>query len=90
MNLLYANLLEVQFNHYNLELYLSIAKLCRQNLMMLNDLKEINTELEKAQDQAAKLHYQQAVEALDAAIDIAEESGTNAIRHSTCRDDDLV
>ena len=42
MNLLYANLPEVQFNHYNLEVYLSIAKLCRQNLLMLKDLKEIN------------------------------------------------
>jgi hexosaminidase len=71
MNLLYANLPEVQFNHYNLEVYLSIAKLCRQNLLMLRGLEEINHNLETAQDQAAKLHYQQAVEALDAAIDIA-------------------
>ncbi len=38
MNLLYTNMAEVQFNRYNLEVYLSIAKLCRQNLLMLKGL----------------------------------------------------
>ncbi len=71
MNLLYTNLPGVQFNHYNLEVYLSIAKLCRQNLLMLKGLEEINDDLEKAQDHAAKLRYPQAVDALDAAIEIA-------------------
>jgi hypothetical protein len=71
VNLLYTNLPNVEFNHYNLEVYLSLAKLCRQNLLMLNGLEEINIDLETAQGQAAKLRYPEAVEALDAAIDVA-------------------
>lgn len=71
MNLLYTNMSEVQFNSYNLEVYLSIAKLCRQNLLMLKGLEEINSDLERAQGEAAKLHYPEAIEALDAAIDLA-------------------
>ena len=38
---------------------------------MLKGLEEINDDLEKAQDHAAKLRYPQAVDALDAAIEIA-------------------
>ncbi len=64
-NLLYTNLPEVQFNRYNLEVYLSIAKLCRQNLLLFKELDEINGGLKKAQDEAAKLHSAEAVEALD-------------------------
>jgi len=64
-NLLYTNLPAVQFNRYNLEVYLSIAKLCRQNLLLFKDLDEMNSGLKKAQDEAAKLHYAEAVEALD-------------------------
>jgi hexosaminidase len=69
LNLLYANLSSVQFNRYNLEVYLSIAQLCRQNLQMLKGMEEINGQLEKAQEQAAKLHYKEAVTALDRALD---------------------
>ncbi len=71
MNLLYANLHSVQFNRYNLEVYLSIAQLCRQNLQMLKGLEEIDGQLGKAQEQAAKLHYSEAVAALDQALDTA-------------------
>ena len=61
----------MEFNRYNLEVYLSIAKLCRQNLLMLKDLGEISRALETAQEHAAKLHYADAVEALDRALDTA-------------------
>jgi hypothetical protein len=64
LNLLYANLNSVEFNRYNLEVYLSIAQLCRQNLQMVRGLDEINGELKKAQDEAAKLHYPEALAAL--------------------------
>jgi hexosaminidase len=64
-NLLYTNLPAVQFNRYNLEVYLSIAKLCRQNLLLFKDLDEMNSGLKKAQDEAAKLHSAEAVDALD-------------------------
>jgi hypothetical protein len=71
MNLLYANIPAVQFNHYNLEVYLSIAQLCRQNLLMLKGLDQIDRNLETAQQEAAKLNYPAALEALDAALDAA-------------------
>lgn len=71
LNLLYTNLSSVKLNRYNLEVYLSIAKVCRQNLLMFKALNEIYTSLEKAQEQAAKLHYPDAVAALDQALDIA-------------------
>lgn len=67
--LLYKNLPTVEFNRYNLEVYLSISRLCRQNLLLLKDLEAVNRDLEAAQDQAAKLHYADAVDALDQALD---------------------
>ncbi|MGH9326660.1 MAG: glycoside hydrolase family 20 zincin-like fold domain-containing protein [Terriglobia bacterium] len=73
MNLLYKNLGSVEFNRYNLEVYLSIAGLCRQNLLLLTGLDEINHDLEVAQADAAKLHYADAVGALDEALDTAGE-----------------
>ncbi len=71
LNLLYRNLPSVEFNRHNLEVYLSIAKLCRQNLLMLVDLDEISRSLETAQNHGAKLQYTDAVEALDQALDAA-------------------
>jgi hexosaminidase len=70
-NLLYTNLSSVQFNRHNLEVYLSIAGLFRQNQLMLQRLDEINRNLESARDQAAKLKYPEAVAALDQALDTA-------------------
>jgi hexosaminidase len=71
LNLLYRNLPSVEFNRYNLEVYLSIAKLYRQNLDMLTGLDEINSHLEAAKAEASKLHYGDAVAALDGALDAA-------------------
>jgi hypothetical protein len=71
LTLLYKNLPSVEFNRYNLEVYLSIAKLCRQNLLLLKDLEEISRALETAQSLAAKLQYAGALEALDQALDTA-------------------
>ena len=70
-NLLYANLQAVEFNRHNLEVYLSIAKLCRQNLLLFKSLDAMNAGLEKAQEAAGKLHYADAVEALDQVLDRA-------------------
>src|SRR3989449_184012 len=56
--LLYTNLPAVEFTRYNLEVYLSISRLCRQNLLLLKDLETISRDLETAEDQAAKLHYE--------------------------------
>jgi hypothetical protein len=71
LDLLYKNLPSVQFHRYNLEVYLSIARLCRQNLLMLTGLEEVAKDLQTAQEQAAKLEYADAVAALDQALGTA-------------------
>jgi hypothetical protein len=76
LDLLHENLRRIEFNRYNLELYIAIAQLYRQNLDMLLDLRRINTTLQSAQRAAGKGEYQPAVAALDQALDIAEN-----IRH---------
>src|SRR5258708_29644583 len=71
LDLLYTNLSSVDFNSYNLRVYLSIAQLCRQNLLMLRDLDEVTSHLEKAQEQAAQLHFAEALTHLDQVLDLA-------------------
>jgi hypothetical protein len=71
LNLLYTNLSSAQFNRHNLEVYLSIAQIFRQNLLMLKGLEEMAGQFEKAQEHAAKLQSGNAVDALDRALDIA-------------------
>jgi len=72
LNLLYRNLPSVEFNRHNLEVYLSIAKLCRQNLLMFKGLEGIAKNLETAQEHAAELHYAAAVAALDQVLAAAQ------------------
>ena len=72
LDLLHRNLREVEFNRYNVELYLAIAQLYRQNLDMLLDLGRISTALQTAQTAAVKADAKRAVTALDRAMDIAE------------------
>ena len=72
LDLLHRNLQQVEFNRYNLELYIGIAQLYRQNLEMLLGLSRINTALQAAQAAAAKPDPKRAVSALDRALDIAE------------------
>lgn len=69
---LHENLQRVEFNRYNLELYICIAQLYRQNLEMLIDLGRIRAALLSAQAAAAKADAKGAVAALDRALDIAE------------------
>lgn len=71
LNLLYANMAAVRFNRYNLEVYISIAKLCRENLLMLKGFAEIGDSLERAREQASHLHFSEATAALDQALDRA-------------------
>ena len=61
INLINANLTKVQFNHYNLEVYLSIAHLYRQNLIMLRELGRIVDALGAAQSYAGQNDAEQAV-----------------------------
>ena len=73
VDLLNQNLQSVQFNHYNLELYVSIARLYRQNLQMLMDLQEINSSLNSAEKAAGEAQASDAVEAVDRALDLAQQ-----------------
>jgi len=72
VNLINANLGKVQFNHYNLEVYLSIGHLYRQNLIMLRELGRIVDALSAAQTYAGQNNAPRAVAALDRALSIAE------------------
>ena len=71
LNLLYRNLPSVEFNRYNLEVYLSLAKVCRQNLLLFQHLDEIAKSLEEARESAGKLRYPEALAALDKTIETA-------------------
>jgi hypothetical protein len=72
MDLLHTNIGRTQYNRYNLEVYLSIADVYRQNLIMLQDLGRISDALEAAQTAAGKAEAEPAIASLDRAIDIAE------------------
>ena len=72
-DLLLENMYSVNFNHYNLEVFLSIAALYRQNLEMILGMDQIDKALEQAEDAAAKVEFQQAVAALDRALDTAQK-----------------
>lgn len=72
LDLLHQNLRLVQFNRYNLELYIGIAQLYRQNIEMLLDLARIQSALQAAQAAGAKADAKRAVAALDRALDIVE------------------
>ena len=72
-DLLNKNLRSVQFQKYNLEVYLAIAGLYRQNLQMLDEVDQINDALTTAQNAAAHVQFEDAVAALDEALDTAEQ-----------------
>ena len=72
LDLLHENLQRADFNHYNLEVFLSAASLCRQNLQMLRDLAKIDEELKSAEAAARTPDAAAAVGALDHALDVAE------------------
>jgi hypothetical protein len=71
LDLLYANLGTVNDNRYNLEVFLSIAQLCRQNLEMILDLGRISDQLKAAQAAAGHGEGGEAVAALDEALNTA-------------------
>src|SRR5207247_5361684 len=65
LGLLYGNLPRADLNPYNLEVFLSIAHLCRQNLEMLRALGRMDGLLRTAADAAAKNQFKPAVTSLD-------------------------
>ncbi|HZL35742.1 MAG TPA: hypothetical protein VFC78_10570, partial [Tepidisphaeraceae bacterium] len=73
IDLLRQNARQVQFNQYNLEVFLSIANLCRQNLRMLQGIARIDALLTSAHDDAQSGHPRHAVAALDKATQEAQD-----------------
>ena len=72
LDLLHKNLQQVEFNRYNVELFIGIAQLYRQNINMLLDLGRIDAALKTAQTAASKADAKAAVAAIDSALDLAE------------------
>jgi hexosaminidase len=71
-DLLRTNMEQVEFNRYNLEVYLSVAELCRQNLEMILALGRIDRSLKSASVSAARPDAAEALAALDEALNMAE------------------
>jgi hypothetical protein len=71
-DLLHENIQRAEFNRYNLEVFLSVASLCRQNLQMLQGLAKIDEELKSAEAAARVPVANASVQALDRALDLAE------------------
>ena len=71
LGLLHRNLQTVPLNSYNLEVFLSIAHLYRHNLGILRGLGQIDEAFRTASAAAQKGQGEQAVRALDRAIEIA-------------------
>jgi hypothetical protein len=86
MDLLRANLERVDFNRYNLEVFLSVAGLYRQNLHMILALGRINELLKAAATAAARAESAEAVNSIDQALDLAaslREERNTALQNAT-------
>jgi hexosaminidase len=86
LDLLYANLKTVNNNRYNLEVFLSVAGLYRQNLEMILDLGRINEILKEAQAAAKLQKAIEAVASLDEALNAAvgiQRARNRALQNAT-------
>jgi len=71
LGLLQGNLPRADHNAYDLEVFLSIAHLCRQNLEMIHDVARMDALLRGAAEAAGKGQPKQAVSSIDRAIETA-------------------
>ncbi|HZT38818.1 MAG TPA: family 20 glycosylhydrolase [Bryobacteraceae bacterium] len=69
--LLLENVRRAEHNRYNLEVFLSIARLFEQNLRMLRSIAAIDQSLKSASDAARKDNAKQAMAAVDRALQLA-------------------
>jgi hypothetical protein len=84
--LLHDNSSRVALNRYNLEVFLSIAGLYRQNLEMLLDIGRMCSLLQGARDAARDGRASAAVDALDRTLDLARrirEQRNSVLRDAT-------
>jgi hexosaminidase len=71
VSLLATNMKKAEFNRYNLEVFLSIAKLCRQNLEFLRGLGRIDELFAAAGAASRNGQTNNAVDAIDQALEVA-------------------
>jgi hypothetical protein len=84
MELLRKNIERADFNRYNLEVLLTVARLCRDNLEMLADLGRMDTLLASAASAAAQGQTREALAAADQALALAPR--IRARRNAAFRD----
>jgi len=84
VGLLHQDMLRAEFNRYNLQVYLTIAQLCRQNLKMLAGVARMDRELAAA-SQVRNIDSKQALKDVDQAIDqaITIQQERNQVLQST-------
>jgi hexosaminidase len=70
LGLLHENIQRAQFNRYNLQVYLTIADLCRQNLEMIAGIHRMDVDLASASRAKAK-DPKVALSEVDSALDTA-------------------
>jgi hexosaminidase len=70
VGLLNEDIQRAQFNRYNLEVYLTIANLCRQNLDMIAGIHEMDVDLASA-SQLKDKDPKAAIDEVDGALDLA-------------------
>jgi len=85
MDLLNQNLQSVKFNHYNLEIYISIAQLFRQNLQMIKALHHVDSLLNAAEHSAQTANARRAIASIDRALDTVKQirMERNQVLHDT-------
>ncbi len=72
LGLLHQNLRLAQFNRYNLEVYIAIAQLCRQNLEMLEGIRRMDELLTIASKLRVRKTSKEVLAQVDKALDIAD------------------
>jgi hexosaminidase len=70
LGLLHENIQRAQFNRYNLQVYLTIADLCHQNLTMIVGIHRMDVDLASA-SQVKEKDPKAALSAVDSALDTA-------------------
>ncbi|MGO8720670.1 MAG: beta-N-acetylhexosaminidase [Acidobacteriaceae bacterium] len=70
LGLLHENLPRAQFNRYNLQVYLTIADLCRQNLRMIVGIQRMDADLTSA-SQIREKDPERAISQVDSALNTA-------------------
>jgi hypothetical protein len=86
LGLLHANQLSAEFNRYNLEVFIAVAHLFRQNLEMIQGFSRIDAALSGANAAARKGDHKQAIAGLDQALETARhirESRNRAFHDAT-------